>query len=473
MSTFRARVAEAFRAVVGRPRAIESELTVASMGQLISWPGPFTIVRKGERLELVSPDDLITRFGYKIYREMLSDDTVKACLGFKKVLIHGRAWEITPAGGKDANEEQKKQAQFVQDVLQDTAWNRIMRETLSALEFGFSAGEIIWEVKDFHDYGLKVVLKDVKHRDPEFIKIDVDRHANILGFRQIAGYMPHEIYIPADKVIHYQVNGQFGNHYGIPDLRAAYRAWWSKKFITQFWNVFLERFGSPLMMMKYPIGADSKLKDALKAILSSLSTRSDILVPEGVAVELVEASRAGTAQYGEAINYCDVGISRALLVPALLGMGVDVKRGSDSQSRLHLRVLMKVASDISTDLEAIYTEKLVEPLVEMNFPNVKEYPKFTFRDYGEYEAIEIADSLINMWNAGMLDADQNDINYMRSILGAPMREEGDEDELNRPQPTPLGTGPGAGIANATGAGAGKNNNRATQGPAKAKTTRAS
>lgn len=471
MSTFRERIAEAYRAIVGRPRAIESELTVASMGQLVSWPGPFTLVSKGDRFELVTPDDLITRFGYRIYREMLADDTVKACLGFKKVLIHGRAWEITPAGGKDATEEQKKQAQFVQHVLQGTHWNRIMRETLSALEFGFSAGEIIWEVRDFKDYGLKVVVKDVKHRDPEFIKIDVDKHANIVGFRQISGYMPHEIYIPPEKVIHYQINGQFGNHYGIPDLRAAYRAWWSKKFITQFWNVFLERFGSPLMMMKYPVGADAKLKDALKSILSSLSTRSDILVPEGVAVELVEASRAGTAQYGEAITYCDVGISRALLVPALLGMGVDVKRGSDSQSRLHLRVLMKVAGDISTDLENIYSEKLVKPLIEMNFPDVKDFPRFTFRDYGEYEAIEIVDSLINMWNAGMLDADQNDINYMRSILGAPMREEGDEDELNRPEPTPLGTGPGAGIANATGAGAGKNNNRATKGPAKTKTTK--
>jgi phage gp29-like protein len=460
----------AFRAAVGRPRNIETDLTVASMGQLVSWPGPFTMVVKGEnRFELVSPDDLLNRLGYRIYREMLADDTVKACLAFKKVLVHGRSWEIAPAGGKDASEDQKKQAQFVQDVLQATHWNRIMRETLSALDFGFSAGEIIWRVEDFQDYGLKVVLKDVKHRDPEFIKIDVDRHANIVGYRQVSGYLPHEIYIPPEKVIHYQHGGMFGNHYGIPDLRAAYRAWWSKKFITQFWNVFLERFGSPLMMMKYPTGADDKLKSALQNILRSLSTRSDILVPEGVTVELVEATRAGTAQYGDALNYCDVGISRALLVPALLGMGVDVKRGSDSQSRLHLRVLMKVAGDIAIDLENIFTEKLVKPLIDMNFPNVKEHPRFTFRDYGEYEAIEIVDSLINMFNAGMLDADQNDINYMRSVLGAPMREEGDEDEIMRPQPPPVGN---PNDPNATGDGAGKNNNRATKGPAKAKTTRA-
>lgn len=467
------KLASQFRAVVGRPRNIEQEHTVASMGQLVSWPGPFVKVARGnDRFELIVPDELLTRYGFRIYREMLADDTVKACLAFKKLLVHGRAWEIEPAGGKKANEQQKKHAQFVQDVLNEASWNRVMRETLTALDFGFSVGELIWEVREFQEHGLKVVLKDVKHRDPEFVRIDVDMHGNLLGFRQIAGYIPHDIEIKPEKAIHFAYGGAFGNHYGIPDLRAAYRAWWSKKFITQFWNVFLERFGSPLMMMKYPQGADAALKTALTTILSNLSSRSDILVPEGVAVELVEATRAGTAQYGDALNYCDVGISRAILVPALLGMGVDVKRGSDSQSRLHLRVLMKVAGDISMDLENIYNKSVVKPLVDMNFAGVKEFPKFKFRDYGEYEAIEIADSMINMFNAGMLDADQNDINYMRSILGAPMREEGDEDEVNRPQPTPLGTGPGAAIANKTGAGAGKNNNRATKGPAKAKTTRA-
>lgn len=466
-----ARLAEQFRAVVGRPRNVEVEHTVASMGQLVSWPGPFVKVARGhDRFELIIPDELLTRSGFRIYREMLADDTVKACLAFKKVLIHGRAWEIEPAGGKDANEEQKKQAQFAQDALQAVPFNRIMRETLTALDFGFSVGEIIWEVKEFQEYGLKVVLKDIKHRDPEFVRIDVDMHGNLLGFRQIAGYVPHDIEIKPEKTIHYAYGGAFGNHYGIPDLRAAYRAWWSKKFITQFWNVFLERFGSPLMMMKYPQGSDQLLKSSLQSILQGLSSRSDILVPSGVEVELIEATRAGTAQYGDALNYCDVGISRAILVPALLGMGVDVKRGSDSQSRLHLRVLMKVAGDISADLENIYTSRLIQPLVDMNFADVKEFPKFKFRDYGEYEAIEIVDSMINMFNAGMLDADQNDINYMRSILGAPMREEGDEDEVMRAPPPPTGTSPND--PNATGAGAAKNNNRATKGPAKAKTTRA-
>ena len=453
-----------FAARVGRPRKVEAESTVMAGNQLLSWPGPFSIVRKGAgQFELANPDELLLRQGYKTYREMQADDTVKACLAFKKVLVHGRDWDVEPVGGKEAGEEAKKQAGFVFDALQELNWNRVMRETLTALDFGFSAGEIVWEVKEYKEEGLRVMLRDVKFRDPEFLRIDVDRGGNITAFRQVSGYQAEDIVLDPAKVIHYAYGSAFSNHYGVSDLRAAYRAWWSKKFITQFWNVFLERFGSPLTMMKYPTGASAELKSSLQAILASLSTRSDVLLPEGVQVELIEATRGGTANYGEALNYCDVGISRAILVPALLGMGVDVKRGSDSQSRLHLRVLMKVANDIATDLEDIYTAKLVKPLVDMNFPNVTDYPRFVFRDYGEYEAIEIVDSMINMFNAGILDADQNDVNYMRSVLGAPLREEGDEDEVMRAPPPPVGTSPNN--PNASGAGAAKNNNRATKGPA--------
>lgn len=453
----------------GAKRAEETDVTIMTGNQLISWPSIARMI-KDKRFELLNTDELIGKKGYAVYREMRTDDTVKACLNFKKVLISGRAWEIVPAGGKDATDEQKKQAQFVEDVLKSFNFQSAMREQLTALDFGASYGEIIWRVKEWKEDGLRMVCEDIKYRDPEWMVIDTDMHGNIVEFRQRSGWLigapAGDIPVSPDKILHYAYQSEFSNQYGNSDLRAAYAAWWSKKFVTQFYNVFLERFGSPLMMMKYPTGSTQELKNTLRSILQGLSTKSDILVPEGVVVELVEATRAGTARYDEALNYFDIRISRAILVPALLGMGVDVKRGSDSQSRLHLRVLMKVANEVSVDLEHLYSSKLVKPLVEMNFANVKEFPSFHFRDYGEYEAIEIVDSAINMWNAGMIDCNQDDINYLRSVLGFDMREEDDEDELMRPDPAPLGN---PNNPNDSGAGAGKNNARAKKGPATKKT----
>jgi phage gp29-like protein len=230
-------------------------------------------------------------------------------------------------------------------------------------------------------------------------------------------------------VFHYAYNGSFSNHYGISDLRAAYRAWWSKKYITQFWNVFLERFGSPLMMMKYPTGATRELKDTLKGILDGLSSKTDIMVPEGVAVELIEATRAGQAKYDEALTHYDVRIATGILIPALLGMGVDTKRGSDSQSRLHLRTLMKIVQFIGNELCQEVNCKIIKPICDANFNGLKEYPKMIYQDYGEFEAFEITDAIKELFGAGLISPDQEDVNYARSILGLPVRDEDNPDEI--------------------------------------------
>lgn len=192
------------------------------------------------------------------------------------------------------------------------------------------------------------------------------------------------------------------------------------------------------MMMKYPLGASEELKRLLKGILTGLSSKAEILVPEGVEVELIEATRSGQASYAEALQYHDNAISRALLVVALLGVGgSDVKRGSDSQSRLHLRVLFKMADELGLDLMYTFAKQVINPLVDMNFDHKNLYPTFLWQDYGEFEGIEVADTIRLLHAAGIVDMDQEDVNYARSVLGLPLRKEGDpEDNVIRPNPLP-------------------------------------
>jgi len=384
--------------------------------------------------EFLPVDDLINRKGWKIYRDMRHDDQVKATLAFKKILVHGRAWEIKPAEADNA--EAEKIAKFVKMNLERINFKRVAREALSALDFGFSLGEIIWEVQEV-DGNKMLLIKGIKHRDPEHIKIHADKHGNIMKFVQESSY-GERIELSFPKVWHYAHQSEFQNHYGVSDLRAAYRNWWAKKFLINFWNVFLERLGSPMTLMKYPLGASDELKRLLKGILSGLSAKSEILVPEGVEVELVEATRAGNATYAEALQYHDTAISRALLVVALLGLGGDgVSRGADSQSRLQLRVLFKMADELGKDLIETFSEQVIKPLVDMNFEHKDLYPTFLWQDYGEFEGIEVADTIRLLHAAGIVDMDQEDVNYARSILGLPLRKEGDpEDEVIRPHPLP-------------------------------------
>jgi len=441
----------------GRPSNIEKEVTTVG-SQLVSWQLP-----AGSGFEMLSPDDLLTRRGWRVYREMMADDQIKASIWYKKVLLCARPFDMKPASSDQVD---KDAAEFIQKNLQSISFQRILWEMLSAFEFGLSVGEILWEIKDA-EKGPKLFVKDVKFRDPEYMYIIVDKHGNITRFVQKPPNQSDEINIEPDKILHYAYQRQFSNHYGISDLRSVYRAWWSKKYITQFWNVFLERFGAPLMKMTYPLGASETLKTTLKSIMSNLSSKTDILVPEGVVIELIEATRGGQANYNEALTYYDVRIATAILVPALLGMGVDTKRGSDSQSRLHLRTLMKVVQYIGNEISFEIQEKIIRPIVEANF-NTENIPTFMFQDYGEFEAFEITDAIKELFNAGILDLDQEDINLARSVLGMPIRGEDNEDEIRRPDPSALPMAPG-GNQQAGGGGAQQGNKRAEKGASTKKT----
>lgn len=412
----------------GRPSALEQELMVVD-GEVVR---SFLPAKNGG-VEFLPVDDLINRKGWKIYRDMRHDDQVKATLTFKKILVHGRAWELKPA---DQSEKAEKIAKFVKANLEGINFKRVVKEALSALDFGFSASELVWKIEK-HDGERRVMLKSIKARDPESIHIFADKHGNIKGFEQ-RSKLGEIIVLKPEKIWHYAHQSEFQNHYGVSDLRSAYRNWWAKKFIINFWNVFLERLGAPMTMMKYPLGSSPELKNLLKGILTGLSSKSEILVPEGVEVELIEATRSGNATYAEALQYHDNAISRAMLVIALLGAGgSDVTRGSDSQSRLHLRILFKMADELGKDLMDTFEKQVIKQLVDMNFEHDNLYPKFLWQDYGEFEGIEVADTIRLLHAAGIVDMDQEDVNYARSILGLPLRKEGDpEDEVVRPQPLP-------------------------------------
>lgn len=429
----------------GRKPAITQEKTVVSNETMKSY-----LPLKGDSrtIEFLPIDEIINRKGWKTYRDMRNDDQVKATLAFKKILIHGRLLDVIGEG---------EQADFMEWQMKRLNTKRIFREALSAFDFGFSVGEKIYEITEWE--GKRVIaLKDIKFRDPEDITLHGDKHGNLTKIEQEPGW-GQIVEIPPEKAWHYAHNQEFGNLYGRSELRAVYKNWWAKKFLVNFWNVYLEKQGVGQLMMKYPQGASEELKTTLRNMLSGLSTSSEMLVPQGVEVELLESARNAGTSYKDALMYHDNAIARGLLVVALLGAPSEgFGRGTDSQSRLHLRILFKSADEIAKDLIWSFKQQVMTPLLEMNF-NDMEHPDLIWQDYGEFEGIEIADTIRLLHSAGILDLNQDDVNYARSVLGLPLREEGDdEDEVIRP-PEP----PPPGQASAPPPAANQGNTRAEKG----------
>lgn len=516
---------DSFAAAMGRPRAIEGEQMVVSNGLMASMTRP-----AGGGVYFLPIDEIIRRKGWKIYKDMSHDEQVKSCLAFKRILIHGRAWELKPAfsvpdppkfvpqppppvapgappaktpvkaaevppasdakkpnkfdkqppagyerakmpDGSDyappSPEDQAKADQaeeiaaFVEWCLRKIDFDHVIEEALSCLEFGYSLGELVW-TRDQYEGKQVVCLEKIAHRDPQELYLSIDKHGNYIGVKQLS--MGQDINLTPEKTFLYSHNKRFGNIYGESDLRSAYRSYWAKKFIINFWNVYLERMGAPMTLMHYPIGASDTLKNTLKQILLDLGSKTEILVPEGVQVELVEAKRSGHADYEASIQFHNRAIASALLMASLFGTGGESNstRGSDSQSFLQLRILFKMADGIAKNISNEFMLQVVKQLVAFNYGDdaaANMMPTFVWQDYGQFEGMKIADEIRQLHAAGIIDMDQTDVNYARSVLGLPIRgENDDQDEVIRPAATPP---PGGGAAQPPAAPIG--NGRADKG----------
>ena len=444
-----------FAAAMGRPRAIEGEKTQArAYGVMAS-----TVRPANGGVYFMPVDEILRRNGHRVYKEMVYDEQVRIFLEFKKLLVGGRTWALKPANDTPAA---KDAAQFLEWCLNRMGFDGAVKEALTALEFGYAAGEQVFE-RAYWQGKQVVCLKKIAFRDPEFLLLATDEGGNFTGLLQRSS--KGDIQLTPEKVWLFSHNVRFGDVYGTSDLGAAYRSWWAKKFIINFWNVFLERMGQPMMLMKYPTGATDELKQTLTDILKNLASKTEVLVPEGVQAELLEAQRSGTATYEEALKYHDKGIAKALLMASVFGdtqsSSSSGSAGGSSQSSLQLRVLFKMADEVSQFLACSFMEQVARPLIEMNFDgDIDEImPQFMWHDYGQFEGMKVADTIRLLFAAGILDMDQEDVNYCRSILGLPLRGEGDKpDEVHRPPEMPP-----AGNPNTPPPSADQGNERAKKG----------
>ena len=130
----------------------------------------------------------------------------------------------------------------------------------------------------------------------------------------------------------------------------------------------------------------------------------------------------------------------------------------------HLRTALAMGADRAV---LVKTDAVIEPLVAMNFEGAEDlYPEIVWQDYGEFEGIKVADTIRLLHAAGIVDMDQTDVNYARSVLGLPLRGEDDPpDEVVRPQPLPPPADP-----NKPPPAADQGNRRSEKGPGGARKT---
>ena len=309
---------------------------------------------------LPDPDIVLRKQGkdMRIYKELLCDPHVFACVQSRKSGVLSLEWDINRGSDKDKN------AELVEDLLKKLDIQKLMSDILDAAQFGFQPLEIMWK-KDKSGY---VLPEKVVAKPPAWFCFDDD---NNLKFRTKENYYGEEL--PNKKFLLAQNNPTYNNPYG---ERTLSRCFWSvtfKKGGLKFWVVFTEKFGMPHLIGKHPRGATKAETDSLADMLEEMVQDAIAVIPDDSSVEIQEANKTSSAEiYDKLIDKMNAEISKAILGQTLtteIGSS-----GSYAAANTHMQVRQDIIDADKKLVEGVINQ-LITWIYEINFSNA-EIPVF-------------------------------------------------------------------------------------------------
>lgn len=372
------------------------------------------------QLRPYNPAELYQRFSYKIYDDMRTDDQISAILELKKSTIINSGFQI---------QSNMPEAQtFLMDQLEDVDFEQALYQILTGLDYGFSLTEITLE----EDEGL-IGLGSLKTRAPHTFEFQQDDSGDVTVVKQY-GAKAGDVFIPYDKFIHFIHGPEFDNPYGNSEMnRGVYTAWWSKKAVIKFWNIYLERFGSPLGVGKYDANRTSQAQiDQFINVLNNLQAKTSIVLPADLEISFVEATKGGEG-FERAIDKYNMLIARKMIVPDLMGLGgSETGGGSYALGGIQHKIFLQTLERPRRQLSRAINRNLIHPLLEMNFPEGVE-AEFVWKPMSEDYAMDKVKMVAEMFSKGGLTKQESDEIWIRDIVGMP--------ELEAPEPAPMGAAP--------------------------------
>lgn len=422
-----------------------------------------------------NPDPIVRSKGLKIYKEMAQDDQIKVCTDIRIQARLSTPWEIVP--GIAGNKQSEEMADFIKECLTRMRGNfeTDMEQIYSAISYGFSLAEKVFEYIERGRFKGKIGLKAIKVREPYNYDFKVDAHGNMLGLIYVGmtgrdqdnpqtigtskdGYSNPNLILsgslnslnaivpdltkpegsrwqmgtiqnpfPPQKFIIYSYNTQFGNWYGRSDYLAAFPWWLMKKHGRKFWAIWLERYASPFLTATYKRDAGLKA-ESLKAVddfIRNMQARNGIRLSDAWTLTPIQFSGSNRDNYEKAIEAYNTYIAHALLFPNLLGFsGQQGSKGGSfglgkKQFDTFLWVLEKMGRDMA---ETIVGEQIIKQLIEINYGDDIDQdmlPIFRFVSIDE-DAIDVRSQIIQrLAQAGFVTQEED---WVRDFLSLPKKD---------------------------------------------------
>lgn len=360
----------------------------------------------------------------KLFEDMEEKDPhIFAEMAKRKGAVSGRPWSVLP--GEDTPLAGKV-AEFVQQVVNGLDIEDIMLDAMDAVGKGFSALELAWEMS-----GGQWVITGAAHCPQTWFQFAQGQ----TEIRLINGSTDGEALAPAKWLIHHHKARS-----GSPYRGALYRvlAWLFlfRNYSIKAWAQFVESYGMPIRIGKYPLGTPEAEQDTLLAALSAIATDAAAIIPDGMMIEIIEQARAtgSVSHHQQLLDWTGKAISIAILGQTLTTDAGD--RGTQALGKVHDVVRRDIMASDAQRLQTSITRQMIRPLVDLNFGPQEFYPYFQIQLPDTEDKSALAANLKTLTDAGFRDIP---VWWIRERFGIP--EPGKDDITLASQPAPEPSGP--------------------------------
>lgn len=304
-----------------------------------------------------NPDDIVSGSinSYGTYRKMLSDPKIKSSLG----KIKSGALNFPLNIVQDESEE--KVYEFVRKLPIFRNMHKKNRRMLSALNYGFSVSELIWELQDN-----KWIPSNFITRRPERFYFNSDWEL----FLQQNGVKTR---LDQDyKWLVFQHEPDDENPYGTSMLKCVYWAWMFKQAGYDFWVQATEKFSVKTLIALFEAeGDENKIAERANGIAEMLmGIQSGSTAAVGNIKELKDVGMNGElAGFKELVEACDLQISYGLTGQAVATNATN--GGSLALGQVQAELLYEDCKCIALELQSVL-QQIIDWTVELNFgPGMK------------------------------------------------------------------------------------------------------
>lgn len=336
-------------------------------------------------------------------------------------------WDIVAP--RNASAKEKKMAEGVKELISDIDnIEDVILDALDAIGHGFACQEIEWQ-----RLGSNWLPKEITHRPQSWFKTDNATRTRIL-LRDMSvegqelqpfGWIKH---------IHRAKSGYISRA-GLHRVLAW--PYLFKNYSVRDLAEFLEIYGLPLRLGKYPAGSGEDEKSTLLRAVLQIGHDAAGIIPEGMDIEFKDAAQGQHDPFQAMMDWCEKSQSKAILGGTLTSQA-DGKSSTNALGNVHNEVRHDLKVSDAIQLSGSLTRDLVYPMIALNFggiDDVRRMPRWQF-DLREPEDLKTySDALPGLVDIGV----QIPVSWAQEKLRIPQPKEGEavlKSVKNQPVETP-------------------------------------